>query len=181
MAEREQAANRIESDYLAGGLPVEDYTRLRAKLSEERDALRAQHKRLTAKAHEMRSQADEIDAEEEVLRRLADLRAAVAAHVRDARQSGDIAALRAAVSHVFTHMTIRPDAVEWPVKTGYAPRWALVSDYWIEPVPREDMILPRDCASERLQRVPVNLTGSGVPEYPAAPLTPAPPTPPRRR
>jgi multidrug efflux pump subunit AcrA (membrane-fusion protein) len=92
-------ADRIERDYRRGALPAEDYARLRNEIASERTATAAEAKRLIAHAEAMTATHGNLDAEDETLRRLTDLRAAIAGRMTDA--GSDVGALRTAIAQVF--------------------------------------------------------------------------------
>jgi site-specific DNA recombinase len=111
VAEREVASierkrARIEEDYLAETLSAPAYERMSAKLDEQATAAVAERDRLEAHAESIRSSRLNMDAESETLRRLAGLRNAVAAKVRDADQEGDIETLRAVIAAAFKSVVL---------------------------------------------------------------------------
>src|SRR5262249_16823905 len=69
---------RVERDYLAGSLPAADYARLRARLAEEAEGAAAELARLREHEQHVAAEGALKDAEAEVLRHLADLRAGAA-------------------------------------------------------------------------------------------------------
>jgi len=169
----------IERDYTSGSLPVEEYTRLRAKLGDELVAVEAERDRLVAQAERVRAFGGNLDAEHETLQRLTEIRKAIAEHVSSAKTkvetSGDVGALRAAIGSVFEVGYIRP--AEHPITRleGYADSAEPVVGraYWIEPRLREDAIVMREeegAGRAILRQVPLQfedrslVTGRGVPE-----------------
>jgi hypothetical protein len=84
-------------------------------VAEELDAAEAERDRLAANADAVRSSRADLDAEGEVLHRLAALRTSVVERVRTAEQTADIDALRAALAQTFTAVYLRNDGaiIEW--------------------------------------------------------------------
>jgi site-specific DNA recombinase len=108
-AEREVAelaaqADRLDSDYRRGALPAETYARLTVAITEERTAADAELARLLGHAEAVTSQRANLDAESETLRRLTDLRAAIAGRINGT--TGDVEALRAALSAVCAEVRV---------------------------------------------------------------------------
>ena len=96
--------DRADEDYGAGKLDAEDYSRLKRKWEEQREAAGAEVERL-------REREGEIDGEAspDFLERLVRIREAVAARVREARDDEGIEAVRAALASMLRGL--RPYAV----------------------------------------------------------------------
>jgi hypothetical protein len=175
---------RAERDHRADELAGAAYTRLLASIEPELEGARAEHARLSRKADEVRDAALALDVEEEALRRLAELRVAVAGRVSAAAETGDIAALRAAISAVFERVvTARRDTRSWR-STGTAiaasgtrspssvPGSRVGGEFYLEPHLSREMIANWDADGSNGLRVPervplkleINPTTSGVPE-----------------
>ena len=195
-AERDVTAKRValarfDRDYEAGELAAANYERLVARVREELTAAEAEAERLTAHADEAADGLSHLDAESEALRRLAELRRAVAGRIRGAEHY--VNALRAAWGAVFAWTEMIPDEW-WPAGTvvdGCAPRphetdvaggWALVPMVRPEMLDTSAVVPPVQLTSPvpagilvPHQRVALglgllaadNYSGSGVPEYPA--------------
>jgi site-specific DNA recombinase len=102
--------DQIERDYLVTRtLSAASYERFSARLAEQTEATRAQRDRLGTNAEEARAAIENMDAEEETLRRLAAIRDTVAAHARDAALSDDIVALRGVIAQAFDEVYLRLD------------------------------------------------------------------------
>jgi len=171
-AELRAQADRATRDYRAEKLPADAYAELRAAIADELAAAEAEAERLVAHADALAATESNLDAEDETLQRLADLRAAIQGRVTSA--ADDVGALRAALSQVFKFVAVMPEAalngeIAWPPDLS---RLALV------PAVRPEMIAAaqrqpdgdRDVGA--LRRVPIafdaqpaenNLRGSGVP------------------
>jgi hypothetical protein len=106
VAEKTLQLARIERDYLAEELGAQSYERLRARLEDERSAADNEREQATAHAKATSAKLADLDAENETLRRLAELRTAVAGRITDA--SGDIGALRAAMAVLFSRVVVTP-------------------------------------------------------------------------
>ena len=124
-AGRKRAAlERFDRDYESGELSAANYERLSAKATSELAGAEAEVERLEAHADELDRTLAGIDAEHETLRRLADLREAIAGRVTGAER--DVGALRAALASVFSEFRlwveddgtitveprVRPDMIE---------------------------------------------------------------------
>ncbi|MGZ6690133.1 MAG: recombinase family protein [Solirubrobacteraceae bacterium] len=94
------ALTRIERDYIDGAISAEKWNRLEATLTEERDAAEAAAERARS-----RTVVIEDDCEEETLRRLADLHAAVLGGIENAL---DLNALRTLLRHLFRVIYYQP-------------------------------------------------------------------------
>jgi hypothetical protein len=99
--------DRVRRDYQDGKLDADDWSEQRAQLAGEQAAVVQEAERLERHAGEALGTLQSLDAESETLRRLADLRAAVAGRIADAGQ--DIAALRAVIAEVFADVKVVRD------------------------------------------------------------------------
>ena len=169
----------MEADYLAGTLGAATYERLSARLADDAAAADAQAAQFEAHAAEHVRARSALDAESETLRRLAELREAVAGRITGA--ADDIGALRAAWTAIFdaTYL-IRRELWEEDDQAGDVDdgRIALA----IVPLIRREMLteagqvclqgptVPVGVPPEASTRVPLGLraadnwTSSGVPE-----------------
>ena len=95
---------KVDEDYESGQLSAATYERQLAKHTERRDVAEAEATRLSTQADEVEASIANLDAESEVLRRLHDLREAIADRVRS--KNGDVDALRAALAAVFAVTTV---------------------------------------------------------------------------
>lgn len=84
-AELAAQADRCQRDYRRSALTAEAFTRMSADIAGELAAAEAEAARLAAHADELAAGASGLDAESETLRRLAEVRAAVAGRVNGAR------------------------------------------------------------------------------------------------
>jgi hypothetical protein len=89
---------RVRRDYADKKLDATDWREFRDEFEEERSAAEAEHARLAQHVADLKQQTQGIDAETELVQRLADLRASVAGSL-DANK--DIPALRAAMAATF--------------------------------------------------------------------------------
>jgi len=156
-AEREalQAAAAVakaESEWAAGELGGKTYERLTAKYDDQRRAAEAEAAQLRERGRELAADGETLDAEEEALRFLADLRAAIAGTVSDA---GSVAAVRAALVRLFDGFTlhsyeagIREDS---PIPDGWVrsrlyfePELLMVGGFHVETHPKSQVILGAD-------------------------------------
>jgi site-specific DNA recombinase len=99
VARKEESLARIERDYLSGKLDVDDYKRFTERESAEREAALRELARLRDREDEIARERLAIDAERELLERLARLRAAIVERIGDA--AGEVEALRAVLATVF--------------------------------------------------------------------------------
>ncbi|HTU98790.1 MAG TPA: recombinase family protein [Solirubrobacteraceae bacterium] len=120
VASAEDQRSRVEADYLSGDLGAASYERLLGRLDGEAAASVAQRDQLLANADEARRTIDNMDAEEETLRRLAALRDSVAAHARDAALAEDVVALRGVIAQAFEHAFLEPDGTIGTLTPGVA-------------------------------------------------------------
>jgi site-specific DNA recombinase len=98
---------RVKADYVDGRLEAVDWRELREELEAERVAAAGEAQQLAEREAELRAAVDPRDAEEEVLRFLAELRAGITAPVRDAES---LDALRAGFRRVYASFTVYPAA-----------------------------------------------------------------------
>ena len=94
--------DRVEREYLAGAHRASGTTDL-ARSESERAAAQAEAERHRAHVAEVEADTAIVDAEEDMLRRLADVRAAVVSRVRDAE---GVDALRAALTATFERIDL---------------------------------------------------------------------------
>jgi site-specific DNA recombinase len=146
-AEREAAATverltRVQRAFQDGVIEAADWAEQRPGLIGERDAAGAELDRLATQADALAAEQANVDAESETLRRLAELRAAIAGRLNG---SGDLPALRAALAAVCGEVTLRA------VEDG-----AVVLDYRPSGEDWERVGLGLDVAAD-------NRSGSGVP------------------
>jgi site-specific DNA recombinase len=163
---------RVKRDYLDGSLSAAEWRELRSELEAEAAAASSSVERLRARADEVEAEGAEIDAAEELLGHLAELRAAVAGRVRE---GGSVEGVRAALLRLFDGFSVHAlTAVpgELPAlpsgwirsRLHFHPdltvpgRGGLV----IEPHPRAAAILDDDqeAAFPQLRRVPLDLSVS---------------------
>ncbi len=134
-AEREVATladahDRIDRDYLAGNLAPESHDRLAARVADELQGANAQADRLRDQKREVDSWGELQDAETETLRRLSEIRSAIAGEITDAE---GVEAVRAVLSRTFERFIVHrgiPDRAHVE----------LIGKAWIEPVPHEHAI-----------------------------------------
>ncbi len=100
--------DRIDRDYETGELGGAGYERQFNKQTEVLAAAEAEHARLTEHADEIAAERDTIDAQTEMLRRLAELQAGIAEQVSTAAER-DVEALRVAISSVFAACFVVPE------------------------------------------------------------------------
>lgn len=145
---------RVKHDYRDGAISATDWREHRTELDSERDAAAAQAAMLRARAEEIAAQSSSMDAEEDMLRYLADLRAAVAGRVQDAES---VEGVRAALARLFDGFTLhsfeaRPDEPPpapdgWVRSAMYVHPDLLIAGrggFLIEPHPRAQAILDHD-------------------------------------
>lgn len=104
---------------------------MRPELTEERDEARAAHACLTEQEREVESWADVRDTEAETLRRLAEIRKAIAGEVKDA---DGIEAVRAALLRLFERFIVHVDH-----KTRQGRIESIVRDEAVQTVEGEEM------------------------------------------
>ncbi len=98
---------RVRRDYQDGKLAPDDWAEQREQLEGERKAAEAEAKRLGASEREAATEIPFGDAEEDVLRRLTEIRRAVAGEITDAQ---GVDAVRAALARLFKGFVIHPPA-----------------------------------------------------------------------
>ena len=99
-----EAVARVRRDYTSGDLTAAEWRELSADLNADHEAALAKLAQLEARAAAVAAAQGEVDdAEGEAVRRLAEIRAAVAGEVSSAR---DLDAVRAALSRMFESFTI---------------------------------------------------------------------------
>jgi hypothetical protein len=122
---------RIEGDYTDGKLEVEDWRRLRDRLAPEQEGAMAQVQRLSSHASALEAAGAEVDVETGLLRKLADIRQAIAGDVRKAK---GVESVRAALIPTFETFVLHRSS----------PRRVHVeligSDMWIAPILRPGAI-----------------------------------------
>ncbi len=94
---------RIERDYASDELPAHLYAKEDAKLNETLPAAEAEVERLRQRAEEVENWTDLKDAEADTLRRLTEIRKAIAGEIQDAE---GIDAVRAALTRLFESFTL---------------------------------------------------------------------------
>jgi DNA invertase Pin-like site-specific DNA recombinase len=119
---------RIKRDYQDGSLEAADWQEQRDELRGERDAADAEVARLTHRADDIEAQGAAIDAEDEVLRHLIDLRAAASGTVSDAT---GIEGVRAALLRLFSGFTLH--SFDAPEVSPALPDGWLRSDLYVHP------------------------------------------------
>lgn len=122
---------RVRRDYADGRLDAEDWREFRQELGAERDAARAELDRLAEQEREVEGWGELRDAEADTLRRLSEIRAAIAGEVKDA---DGLDAVRAALSRLFERFVIRRQTERVHVELIVAPRLV------IEPIVREQAV-----------------------------------------
>ena len=122
---------RVRRDYADGRLDAEDWREFREELGAEQDAARAELDRLAEQEREVEGWGELRDAEADTLRRLSDIRAAIAGEVKDA---DGLDAVRAALSRLFERFVIRHQTERVHVELIVAPRLV------IEPIVREQAV-----------------------------------------
>lgn len=130
----EERIARVRRDYVDGELPAAEWRELKTELEGERTAAAAEASRLAASLEEVEAWADMQDAEAEVLRSLAEIRAAIAGEITEAE---GIDAIRAVLVRTFERFELGPAG--GPVHAELAWR-GVRRDLIITPVPREQAI-----------------------------------------
>ena len=107
-AEREasEALTPVKRDYTRGGLSLEDWNELRPELTEERAGAQGELARLRDQEQEIEGWGEVRDVEAETLRKLAEIRRAVAGEVTGA---DGIEAVRAALMRLFERLVVHAD------------------------------------------------------------------------
>jgi hypothetical protein len=94
---------RVKADYRAGRISAEDWSELRAEIEADRSASEAEAAQLRRRAEEIEREAQALGVEDELAKRLAELRLAVAGEVTSAES---LEAIRSALSRVFDHVAL---------------------------------------------------------------------------
>jgi recombinase-like zinc beta ribbon protein len=121
---------RVRRAFQDGKLEPEDWTEQREQLQAERDAAEAEAKRLRASESEVERDAGLMDAEQEMISYMAEIRQTIVGEIRDAE---DAEAVRAALSRLFERFIIHRSTPE-------RVHLELVGEVWIEPVVREQAV-----------------------------------------
>jgi hypothetical protein len=103
MATAEAEVQRLDREYRTGKLRADRYDRLVTQAESERDAATAEVERHRARAAQVEANVEQLDVEGDVLRRLAELEAAVKGRINGAR---DVPALRAALATIFDRIEL---------------------------------------------------------------------------
>lgn len=140
----EERLARVRRAFQDGIIEADDWAEQRRDLTDERDAAAAKLKLLRAREADADGEGPLRDLEEELLERLAELRRAVAGQVGS---SGDLPAVRAALTRLFDSFTLRRVAdVEGPERVGVADVEGPVDldlalgELYIEPTLRADAV-----------------------------------------
>ena len=159
---------RVRRDYQDGRLDADDWREQRDELRDEQAAATEEVVRLEARVEKVVGHVALFDAEEDLLERLAELRAAVAGRVADGTT---VEAMRTALLRLFSGFTLHAHDYltghtmdEAPLPEG----WLRSRTYWhpgltppgthlLEPHPRREMILDADkqMPFPELRRVPL--------------------------
>jgi site-specific DNA recombinase len=154
---------RVRRDYQDGKLAPDDWAEQREQLEGERDAAEAEPERLSASEREAETGNPLFgDAEEEVLRRLTEIRRAVAGEISDA---DGVDAVRAALARLFKGFVIHPpaDALMAVARSGEAlmvgPEGR--EQFALEPVLRDQVLAGFDGRGfPQLRREPLGQAGN---------------------
>jgi Recombinase zinc beta ribbon domain len=172
-----ESLSRIRADYRRGAIRAEDWADLRGELDDSRRAAAAQVDRLVEQEGRAREVAITADAENETIRRLSEIRAAIAGEVTDARGTD---AVRAAICRLFDEFTLH----RW--ESSKTPRFVITDlavvdqtgvSFAIEPRVRPEVVdgwhgrqvdrhaegYPRVRVNPVLKRVPVPVNKVGDP------------------
>lgn len=134
--EAQRAADRlarVRGNYQDGKIDPDDWVEQRSQLGAERAATEAEVERLRCQEREAEGWGELRDVESETLRRLSEIRAAIAGEIQDA--SG-VDAVRAALARIFDCFVIRRRAKGVHVELA----WVGDGDLVIEPVVKEQVI-----------------------------------------
>jgi site-specific DNA recombinase len=153
LTKAQEGRERIERDYVAGELSSRNYERLVARLDEgEIPGAVAEVERLREREAEVEQDGSIVDAEQELLERLGEIRRAIAGEVSDAASTE---AVRAALSRLFDRFIIHPaenprygrqrrdDPEPWPDRPPMAPL-VEVENYIIEVWIKEQVVVSYD-------------------------------------
>jgi site-specific DNA recombinase len=99
----EESRERVESDYLRGGLSSENYQRLGSRLDGEREAAEAEVVRHRTRVQEISEQVSLINADSEFAKAMHELRLAIQGEIESAE---GIDAMRAALTRAFSRVTL---------------------------------------------------------------------------
>ena len=120
---------RVQRAFQDGVIEADDWADQRNGLVAEREAANAELARLQANAESVTATMANVDAENETLRRLADLRTAIAGRVNETA-SGDVGALRAALSAVCAEVRLHGVDSDGTIVLDYHPVLSDGDDYW---------------------------------------------------
>lgn len=151
---------RIERDYLDGELSAEQYQRLTARLEADADGAAAKLVRLRERHTALAETTPLVDAETELLRQLADLRATLLDGVAKA---ADINAMRALLHDLFVRVLYQ--------RKDELPPWLTIEPYSEYAVTLRDTTDPGD-TTDVGEAVLVPLTRIGLGPYERLPLPP---------
>jgi site-specific DNA recombinase len=146
---------RVRRDYTDGRIDAGDWRGFRDELVGERDAARAEAGRLADQLLEVERWGDVKDAEGETLRRLSEVRAAIAGDVQGAE---GLDGVRAALARTFDHFVLRRRVPRVHVEL------VADADLVIEPVVREQAVVGySENLRPILQRAPLSQADGAVP------------------
>lgn len=152
-AERQRAIERlarVKRDYQDGHLDAADWSEQRDELTAELRAAKAEAVRLRASEDEIRRDTAHLDVERATLRRLTEIRRAVAGEVKPAE---GVDAARAALTRLFERFILHRSLPE-------RIHVELIGEPWIEPVIRAEAIAGAEGAHPTLKLEAIG----GVPE-----------------
>jgi site-specific DNA recombinase len=121
---------RVRRDYQDGKIEADDWAEQREQLQGERNGARAEVERLLTSEQKADAGVALADVEGETLRRLAEIRRAIAGEVNDAAGAD---AVRAALSRLFERFVVHRDVPE-------RAHVELIGKIWIEPIIREQAL-----------------------------------------
>jgi DNA invertase Pin-like site-specific DNA recombinase len=130
----EDRVARVRRDYVDGKLSAEDWASFRDELQSDLSGAAAEVVRFEAQAEEVERWADWIDTEHDTVRKLAELRAAIAGEVSGSR---DLDAVRAALTRLFDQFVLK--RIEPGMRLQAELAW-VGNGLVLEPVVREDAI-----------------------------------------
>jgi hypothetical protein len=131
---------RVQRAFQDGYLDAADYADQRAQLLQERDAAQSAAQRAKDHQKQLRAAGPLADAEEAVLRHLAEMRQAV---IEGVAQAPDLAALRTILRQMFRAVLLLPSGHPL-VPADWRLSGAEAGGYLLLPVLRDDVILDRD-------------------------------------
>ncbi len=123
-------AKRAQRDYRSGDLSGKRFEPLMAEIEADLEAAEAEAERLIASEQDAAAGSDQVDAEAETLRRLSEIRKAIAGEINDAASTD---AVRAALSRLFEGFVVHRGLPE-------RAHVELIGDVWIEPVIRHQAL-----------------------------------------